>query len=95
MKRIILIVTLIAFLALTTMAVWQHGYWGIFQPLIKDLAGMQVLVDLVIALGIFLIWMWNDARSAGRNPLPWVFLTFATGSIGALIYLLVYKRSRV
>ena len=91
MRRIVLIITLIAFLALTAIAVWQYGYWGIFKPQLENFAGIQVLIDLVIALSIFLVWMWNDAKSAGRNPLPWLLLTLALGSIGALIYLLVYK----
>jgi len=94
MRRIILVVTLIAFLVLTTMAVLQHGYVGIFSQQFQSYGGMQVLVDLVIALVLFLIWMWNDAKSSGRNPLPWLLLTLATGSIGALIYLLVYKSAR-
>lgn len=94
MRRIVLIVTLIAFLALTTLAVLQHGYAGIFMQQFQSFGGAQVLVDLVIALTLFLIWMWNDAKAAGRNPLPWVLLTLVLGSIGALIYLLVYKSAR-
>jgi hypothetical protein len=94
MRRIVLIVTLIAFLVLTTLAVLQHGYAGIFMQQFQSFGGAQVLVDLVIALTLFLIWMWNDAKAAGRNPLPWVLLTLALGSIGALIYLLVYKSAR-
>lgn len=91
MRRITLIVSLIAFLILTIMAVWQHGYLGIFTQQFQNYAGVQVFVDLVIALTLFLIWLWNDAKAAGRNPIPWVLLTLATGSIGALVYLLVYK----
>lgn len=53
-----------------------------------------MLVDLVIALGLFLAWMWKDAKAAGRNPWPWLLLTLATGSIGALVYLLAYKSDR-
>ena len=94
MRRIILGVTLIAFLILTVLAVLQHGYAGIFSQQLQSFGGAQVLVDLVIALSMFLVWMWNDAKSAGRNPLPWLLLTLATGSIGALIYLLVYKSAR-
>lgn len=94
MKRIVIIITLIAFLVLTTMAVLQHGYVGIFAQQFQSIGGIQVLIDLVIALSIFLVWMWNDAKAAGRNPLPWLLLTLATGSIGALIYLAVYKSAR-
>lgn len=94
MRRIILVVVLIAFLALTVVAAWQHGYVGVFAFQFQNLAGIQVLLDLVIALSIFLVWMWQDAKNAGRNPWPWLLLTLVTGSIGALAYLLVYKSSR-
>lgn len=94
MRRIVLIVTLLAFLVLTTIAVLQHGFLGIFAQQFQSFGGAQVLVDLVIALSLFLVWMWKDAKAAGRNPLPWLLLTLATGSIGALIYLLVYKSAR-
>jgi len=89
-----LAITLIAFLALTAIAAWQHGYLGVFAYQFQNLAGIQVLVDLVIALSLFLVWMWQDAKAAGRNPWPWLLLTLATGSIGALVYLLVYKSDR-
>ncbi len=88
MKRILLSITLIVFSILTAIALWQHGYWGIFAPHFKSTAAAQVFADLVIALSLFLCWMWRDARSTGRNPWPWLALTLATGSIGALLYLL-------
>ena len=94
MKRIVLSVVLIAFLALTAAAVWQQGYLGIFTSQFETLGGIQVLVDLVIAAGLFLVWMWQDAKAAGRNPWPWLLLTLIVGSIGPLIYLLLYKSAR-
>lgn len=94
MKRIVLTIVLIAFLALTASAVWQHGYLGIFTSQFETLAGMQVRVDLVIAVSLFLVWMWQDAKAAGRNPWPWLLLTLVSGSIGPLVYLLLYKSAR-
>ncbi len=91
MQRLILIITLIAFLILTALALWHHGYWGILEPHFQSFGAAQVLVDLVIALTLFLIWMWRDARAAGRNPWPWLVLTLLTGSIGPMFYLLVSK----
>jgi hypothetical protein len=88
-KRLILVLTLTAFLALTGVALWQHGFLGIFAPLFQSSAGLQVFFDLVIALSLFLVWMWRDAKAAGRNPWPWIVLTLAVGSIGPLIYLLI------
>ena len=94
MQRKLLIITLIAFLGLTALALWQHGYWGIFKPHFQSFGGAQVLIDLVIALSLFLVWMWHDAKAAGRNPWPWALLTLTTGSIGPLVYLIVYKRRK-
>lgn len=93
-QRIILIIVLVAFLALTAAALVNHGYWGIFEPLFKNYAGLQVFFDLVIALSLFLVWMWRDAKAAGRNPWPWLLLTLTLGSISPLIYLIVYKTGK-
>lgn len=93
MRRIFLIIVLMAFLALTTAALLQHGLWGIINPLVTSTAGAQVFVDLIIALSMFLVWMWCDAKAAGRSPWPWILLTLATGSIGSLVYLIRYKSS--
>jgi len=49
------------------------------------------LADLVIALSVFLVWMWRDARAIGRNPWPWLVMTLAIGSFGPLLYLLTRK----
>jgi hypothetical protein len=92
MQRTVLTATLIAFLALTAVALFQHGYLGIIAPHFRSSGGAQVFVDLVIALGLFLVWMWRDAKAAGRNPWPWLVLTLVAGSIGPLIYLLGRKR---
>jgi hypothetical protein len=91
MKRTILLLALLVFLGLTGMALYQDGVVAIFRLAITPYAGAQVFWDLVIALSLFLVWMWKDARSVGRNPWPWILAVLATGSIGALIYLLIYK----
>ena len=91
MQRAILILILIGFSILTGLALWQHGYWGIFEPQLKSFAGAQVLVDLVIALGLFLVWMFRDAKASGRNPWPWLVITLTVGSFGPLLYLLTRK----
>lgn len=93
MPRVLLIVVLAAFAALTAAAVARHGYLGIFLVPLQTLAGAQVMADLVIALGLVLTWLWQDARARGRNPLPWVVFTLAAGSFGPLVYLLTRKGS--
>lgn len=93
MQRAILAIVLVAFAVLTGLALWQHGYWGIFQRLLESSAGVQVLTDLAIALGLFLVWMFRDARASDRNPWPWIAITLALGSFGPLLYLLAGKRA--
>jgi hypothetical protein len=91
MQRGLIVAVLAAFGALTAAALWQHGYLGIFLVPLQTLAGAQVLADLVIALGLVLAWLVQDARAQGRNPWPWVAATLALGSFGPLMYLLVRR----
>lgn len=94
MQRTILLIILIAFSALTTVALWYHGYWGILEPHFQSFGAAQVLADLVIALSLFMVWMWRDAKATGRNPWPWLVLTLAAGSFGPLLYLLSHKATK-
>lgn len=95
MQRILLIVILAAFFALTAVAVWHHGASGILELALGSFAGAQLLVDLVIALSLFLVWMWQDAHATGRNPWPWIVLTLVAGSFGPLLYLISRKATPV
>ncbi|HCY84675.1 MAG TPA: DUF2834 domain-containing protein [Desulfobacteraceae bacterium] len=94
MKRIVLISTLAALSIITALALMQDGLWNIFAYNFLNFGEFQVFFDLVIALGLFLGWMWGDATSSGRNPWPWMLLTLSMGSFGPLIYLLWYKTGR-
>lgn len=89
MQRIVLLVILLAFSALSVKAVIDHGYFGIFAFHFTASAGLQVLSDLIIACTLAMFWMVADARRNGRNPWPFVALTLAGGSFGPLLYLLL------
>jgi hypothetical protein len=91
MQRAILIVVLLAFSALTAVAILEGGPQGIFAVAFGSAAGMQLFFDLVIALLLFLVWMWGDAKATGRNPWPWIAITLAIGSFGPLLYLITRK----
>jgi Terpene cyclase DEP1 len=88
MQRVLLSLVLAGFCVLSALALWHHGYWGIIAPQFQTLGTAQVLADLVIALGMVMVWMWRDARAAGRNAWPWIVLTLVAGSFGPLLYLL-------
>jgi len=91
MQRPLLIVVLVLFVALSAIALWKHGYWGIIASHFQSFGGGQVLADLVIALVLVMIWMWHDAKAAGRAIWPWIAVTLVLGSIGPLLYLLTRK----
>lgn len=88
MSRLVLVPVLAVFTVLSALALWQHGYWGILEPHFTSFGGGQVLMDLVIALSLVMVWLWNDAKQSGRNPWPWVVVTLVAGSFGPLLYLL-------
>ena len=94
MPRALLIITLVLFGGLSGVALWQHGFWGIIAPHFQSTGAGQVFADLVIALTLVMVWIWQDAKAAGRNPLPWIVATLAVGSFGPLVYLLLYKTKK-
>ncbi len=87
-KSLLIAVVLLDFLALTGLALWETGYIGLFEFQLANWAGVQVLVDLVIACALIALWMYQDARRRGVNPWPYLVLTLFAGSIGPLVYLL-------
>jgi hypothetical protein len=87
-KVLLLVLVIAAFGVLSATALADVGYFGILLLHIQSSGGVQVLVDLVIALTLAMIWMVADARRSGRNPWPWIVLTLVAGSFGPLAYLL-------
>ena len=87
-KRLGLLVILADFVALTAYAVYHYGYLAFFDLHAMNAIQIQIFIDLVIALSLFLTWMVPDARARGISPVPYVVLTLALGSIGALAYLI-------
>ena len=91
-KQILLGLVLIDFLAFTGWVVAEHGYLGFFELAMANTATMLMMVDLVIALSLFAVWMWNDARVRGARALPYLIVTALFGAAGPLLYLLVRER---
>jgi len=86
-RLIALLAVILAFGALSAMALMEAGYLGIFMQHFQNYAGMQVLTDLVIVCVLAIIWMVRDAKTSGVNPWPFVVLTLVAGSFGPLFYL--------
>src|SRR5262245_53014971 len=76
------------FAALSAVAIWDVGYFGLVTPLLRSWGGAQVLADLTIACTLTAFWMVDDGRTRGLNAWPFVALTVAAGSFGVLAYLL-------
>ena len=87
MNRRYLLLVLTPFSVVSVLALWYHGYWGIWQPLFQSWGAAQVLMDLAIALSLVMAWLWRDARQRGRNPWLWLVITLLAGSFGPLLYL--------
>jgi len=87
-KKILLLVVLADFVAVSVWGVSQVGYLGLFTGAIATPAGIVGSMDLLISLGLVAVWMVRDARAHDVSPVPYLILTLALGSVGPLIYLL-------
>lgn len=87
-KQIGLSLVLADFVGLTAYAIYHYGYIGFFEVLLSNAVGIQVLVDLCIALAMVVVWMVRDARERGISATPYIVVTLFIGSIGPLAYLI-------
>jgi len=87
-KQLGLSVVLLDFSGLTAYALYHYGVVGIFELLTANAVTVTALTDLVIALSLVVLWMWQDARERGTSAAPYVVLTLALGSVGPLLYLI-------
>ena len=87
MRKVILAAAFVSLGVVTALAVAEGGVMGIFSAAVQSWASGQIFLDLVIALGMVLVWLWNDAKSRDQNPWPWVLATLVVGSFAPLLYL--------
>ena len=87
-KQLGLSVVLLDFAGLTAYATYQYGVVGIVEAVTANAVTVTALADLVIALSLVLVWMWQDARERGTSLAPYVVLTLFFGSVGPLLYLI-------
>ncbi len=81
-------VSLLTFSVFSTFVVVEHGYFGFIEEvMLASDWGLQVFLDLCIALFLFTSWMMKDAKARSIPLWPYVLATLSLGSIGALAYL--------
>lgn len=91
--KVALALVFAAFGAYSLYVIAELGYLGLWQALLSNLAGWQVVLDLLIASALLLGFLWRDAQRSGRRFWPYVLLTLAAGSFGPLLYLLLAPRA--
>src|SRR5262249_6787225 len=86
------LLTAIAVALLATFGVFSawvvatHGYLGFVVLAGQSSWGLQLLIDLTVALGFAVSWMIGDARKRGIASWPYIIATVLLGSIGVLVY---------
>lgn len=80
--------TLLAFSAFSAFVVVEHGYLGfVHEVALGSDWGLQVFLDLCIALFLVTSWMLRDAKSRSIPVWPYLIATLSLGSLGPLAYL--------
>lgn len=94
LRLFLLLDIFIAFVAYTIWAVLEVGFIGLltnpqtFAGTSVPIGGLQIAIDLVIAIVIATGFLWKDAKARGINYWPFLILTLFTGSIALLAYLI-------
>ncbi|MGQ3052216.1 MAG: DUF2834 domain-containing protein [Roseateles sp.] len=83
-----------AFGAFSLYAMWQVGYFGIWQAGMASVGAWQLLVDFVITSVLLLGYVARDARQNGRKFWPYALVTVTAGSFGPMLYLLLSPSGR-
>ena len=81
-------VVLAPFFAYSVYCAETQGFFGYVPVLSGSAWGVQVGLDLLIALSLFVTWLIRDARKQGLPAWPFVALILSFGSVGALAYLI-------
>lgn len=85
------------FVSFTVFSTWvavEHGPLGFLTLATEGGWGLQMLLDVGIALGVASFWIVPDARRHGINPWPFLVASVGLGSIGALAYV-VHRELRL
>jgi hypothetical protein len=87
-KTIALLAVLVDFTALSFYALAELGVMGFIESAgAGGIASITIFADLVIALSLVSLWMFQDARERGVSFAPYFVATLLLGSVGPLLYL--------
>ena len=86
-RRWLLIPLTLVFAAVSTWAVYEHGYLNLWKLVVEHSGTLQLFTDLSVSMLLVCTWMVRDARQRGLRVAPFLLLTLATGSLGPLAYL--------
>ena len=66
-REILLWIVLVSFTTFTLVVTVQYGLAAFIELGLANGIAVQIGLDLVIMLAAFAVWMFQDARSSGRN----------------------------
>ena len=87
MRLIVLASLFVVFTTYTVSVMVAHGHDGFLTLAGQEPWAMQLLLDLLLMLGLFVAWLVPDAKAHKLPVWPYVLLTLVMGSMGALVYL--------
>ncbi|MDQ3031657.1 MAG: DUF2834 domain-containing protein [Myxococcota bacterium] len=77
---------LVPFTAYSVLVAADHGPLGFIELAMREAWATQMLLDLLIALGLFAVFAYPDARARGLPFWPYVVGCALLGSPAALAY---------
>lgn len=84
---------LLPFLALTAFVLATDGLIGFYRVALSGPSTLLMMTDLLLALGLVLVWMHADSRESGTPFAPYLLITLAIGVAGPLGYL-IHREAR-
>ena len=86
MRMMVLIVVLAVFSIFSTWVVVTEGYWGFLTLAASDRWGLQVFLDLCIAMCLLMGHMIRRGQNVGLSAWPYIVALPFLGSISALAF---------
>ncbi len=90
-RRILAGLVLVLFALLTVGALNQDGT-DIAATVTRTFSHLQIWVDLVIAIILWVFWVYADTRRRGASPWPWIVFALLLGAFAPLAYLVFTGR---